>query len=180
MDIEKAINRINWRFKNENIKINESKIIINELDIEAVEFLVNWVNQQKKETLMDNLLFAKIYCYCLSHEIEFYKDIKFSTNKLNDELIKPIEHHYLKICDDLNKLELDNFCKEVGIINDHLERINLKQTGNEEKLKIQNEIVTKNKSKLKSLILGLWSVDSVYKSLNNTITELINKHKNKK
>lgn len=29
--IEKALNRLQWRFKNENVKVNESKITINEL-----------------------------------------------------------------------------------------------------------------------------------------------------
>ena len=53
-NIEKAINRLSWRFKNENIKINESKIIINEADVKAVDFLIEWINQQKKETLKDN------------------------------------------------------------------------------------------------------------------------------
>ena len=180
MNIENAINRLQWRFKNENVKPNESKIIINDLDIQSVDFLIKWIDQQKKETLKENVLFAKMYCYCLFNELEFYKDIKFSTNKLNDELIKPIEQHYLKIAEKLNKTELESFCKSVGIETDHFKRIQLKQTGKESENEKQKEIIKLNKSKLEKFILGIWSVDSVFKALNNTITELINKHKNKK
>ena len=31
-NIESALNRLVWRFKNQNVKINESKIIVNEKD----------------------------------------------------------------------------------------------------------------------------------------------------
>ena len=38
LNIETALNRLNWRFKNSQIKIGESKIIINQTDIDAVDF----------------------------------------------------------------------------------------------------------------------------------------------
>jgi len=176
MNIENAINRLQWRFKNNNIKVNESKIIINQTDIEAVDFLIIWVNKQKEETLKENLLFAKMYCYCLANEIEFYKDIKFATNKLNDELIKSIDIHYLKISNELNRIELNNFCSSVGIVTDHFEKslmTDIQETEQQTKIKT-------NQLQLQKFVLGTWSVESVYKALNNTITELINKHKNKK
>lgn len=60
-----------WRFKNENVKINESKIVINELDQKAVDFLTDWIERQKIESLQQNMLFAKLFTYSLLNEIEF-------------------------------------------------------------------------------------------------------------
>jgi len=174
MNIETSINRISWRFKNENIKINESKIIINDADIEAVDFLVKWISNQKQEILKDNLLFGKLYVYALVNELEFYKDISFSNRKLQDVLKEPIESHYEKIVKDLNRLEYNKFCRSVGIITDHMEKMTL----NQEQENQQQILIKQHQKELQKYIIGVWSVDSVYKSLNNQITECLNKYKN--
>lgn len=174
MNIETAINRISWRFKNENIKVNESKIIINDTDVETVDFLVKWISNQKQEVLKDNLLFGKLYVYALENELEFYKDISFSNRKLQDVLKEPIENHYEKIVKDLNRLEYNKFCRSVGIITDHMEKMTLNQ-GQENQQQI---LIKQHQKELQKYIIGIWSVDSVYKSLNNQITECLNRYKN--
>jgi len=174
MNIETAINRISWRFKNENIKVNESKIIINDTDVETVDFLVKWISNQKQEILKDNLLFGKLYVYALENELEFYKDISFSNRKLQDVLKEPIENHYEKIVKDLNRLEYNKFCRSVGIITDHMEKMTLNQ-GQENQQQI---LIKQHQKELQKYIIGIWSVDSVYKSLNNQITECLNRYKN--
>ena len=109
MNIEKALNRINWRFKNPQVKINESKIIINQSDIDAIDFLTNWVEQQKKETKQENLLFAKVFCYAFKNEIVFYNgSAKFAQSKLVEILKMPLEHHYNKVHEVLNNFDLWN------------------------------------------------------------------------
>lgn len=176
MNIENSINRISWRFKNEQIKIGESKILINQSDVEAVDFLINWIDRQKSETLQENLLFAKLYCYCLNHEIEFYKDIKFANSKLQEELNKPIEIHYKTVSESLNRMELNYFMNSIGIITDHIEASIL----NQEQSDKQNEILKTNQNEISKYVIGIWNIDKVYRSLNNTITECINRFKNKK
>jgi len=172
-NIEKAINRLQWRFKNDNIKVNESKIIINELDIKAIDFLINWVNQQKKESLQENELFAKIYCYALSNELEFYKDIKLSNKKLQEQLKIPIEYHYQTVLENLNRNELNKFMNKIGLEIDHTKSFLQNETHkNEEKI-----IITKNKNEIQSYIIGKWDFKAICKALNNQITECINKYK---
>lgn len=176
MNIETSINRISWRFKNSNIKVNESKIIINNTDIEAVDFLVNWVNNQKQQSLLENLLFAKIYTYALSNELEFYKEISYANRKLQDALRLPIEHHYDTITKELNRIEYNKFCHSVGIITDHMEKMGLNTKQEDE----QQALIKKHQKELQKFILGVWSQEEVYKSLNNQITECVNKFKNLK
>jgi len=175
MNIENAIQRLNWRFKNQNIKINESKIIINENDVEAVDFLNDWINRQKKEALQENILFAKLYCYCLNHEIEFYKDIKFANQKLAQELSKPINHHYENVSHALNRMELNKFMNSVGIVTDHFQSMLFNEAQQIE----QKELVNKHQKELSKYIIGIWDIGKVFKSLNNTITECLNRFSNK-
>lgn len=171
--IEKAINRLQWRFKNENVKVNESKIVINELDQKAVDFLTEWIELQKIESLNQNMLFAKLYCYCIINEIEFYKDVEFANKKINDICKMDIRQLYDEVYRKLNNLEYLKFCRENGIITDHIEKMTLNKKDEE----LQKEIINKNKVKLSEILQGIWSKEKVYKSLNNTISETINKFK---
>ncbi len=178
MNIEKALNRINWRFKNTQIKINESKITINEEDVNAIEFLTNWINNQKKETINQNQLFAKMYCYCLSNEIEFYKDVKFANRKLQEKLNEPIENHYNKIVNDLNRLELTKYMQSKGIIMDNVELMMLNEAQQLEQNEKQALILKENQKEVQMYVLGIFKPENVFKSINNQITECINKFKN--
>lgn len=173
-NIEKAINRLQWRFKNDNVKVGESKIIINELDLKAVDFLINWVNQQKQETLKENLLFAKMFTYSLYHETIYYKgNIKQSSRSLQEKLELPIQYHYNKIHEVLNMFELNHYMNSIGVSDKHP----LLRTNEEDKK--NRDLFIKNNEEVTKKILGTWTLDSVYKSLNNTITECINRYKNK-
>jgi hypothetical protein len=173
MNIEKALNRINWRFKNPQVKINESKIIINQTDIDAIYFLTNWIEQQKKETKQENLLFAKVFCYAFKNEIVFYNgSAKFAQSKLVDILKTPLEHHYDNVHEVLNNFDLWNYSKEIGLSQKHPAL----KTNEEEK--IDFKILESKDPVLLKKILGNWTKESVYKSLNNTITEAINRFKN--
>lgn len=178
MNIEKALNRINWRFKNPQIKINESKITINQEDVNAIEFLTNWINNQKKETINQNQLFAKMYCYCLSNEIEFYKDVKFANTKLQEKLNEPIENHYNKIVKDLNRLELTKFMQSKGIIMDNVELMMLNQSQQLAQEQKQALILKENEKEVQMYVLGIFKPENVFKSINNQITECINRFKN--
>jgi len=174
LNIETALNRLNWRFKNQQIKIGESKIIINQVDVDCVDFINKWIEQQKKETINHNNLFAKIFSYALKHEIYFYKDIKFASAKLQQELLKPIEQHYDTIHSELNRLELNKYSESIGIVTDHIESLGFTQAKENE----QQELIKKHSNTLQKYILGVWDKTAVYKALNNTITECVNKYKN--
>jgi hypothetical protein len=168
--IEKALERIKWRFKNEYVKVNESKITINELDIKAVDFLMDWHKRAKEAILMDNLLFAKVYCYALKLELNHFKDIKIALMNLENELKLPIDYHYDNIFDILNLQWWEAYNESSGIEIKHP----IMQS-QEEKEIIKNKI--NNDEKYRKMIIGHFSKDKVYKSLNNTITSLINEIK---
>ena len=170
-NIEKAINRISWRFKNENVKIGESKILINELDVKAVEFLIEWINNQKKETLKENELFAKIYAYTFNNELSFYRNPKFANNKIQNVLKKDVQELYDEVHNNINNIELTNYIEGLGINTKHpLLRTDEENENDLRLFKMNNKEITIK-------IFGTWTIQNVYKSLNNSISELINKYK---
>lgn len=174
INIEEAINRISWRFKNENIKINESKIIINQKDVEAVDFLVDWINRQKKQELQENILFAKLFTYSFTQEIIYQQgNPQEALHHLQEKAKQPIQQHYDKFLEYLNMFEQTNFLKSLGVKFDKHPVLMSKEEKNKEVSVLkesQIEIVKKIKS--------TWKTEQVYKSLNNTITEFINRYKN--
>lgn len=170
-NIEKAINRLQWRFKNENVKVGESKILINEMDIKAVEFLIQWVNNQKKETLKENLLFAKLYSYAFNNELNFYRNPKFASNKIQNVLKKDIQELYNEVHINLNNIELMNYIEGLGVTCKH------PYLRTEEESKSNLSLFKMNNKEIVIKIFGTWTIQNVYKSLNNSITELINKYK---
>ena len=165
-NIEQALNRINWRMTNE-------KFTPNEKDKEAVNFLSEWVKQQKAESIKENLLFAKIFCYAFKNEISVFSCPKISSRKIQEQLDLPIEHHYEQIHSLLNSIALEEYKKEIGWINKPpVFRTEAENEHNNQLLKTHKETLTK-------VATGTWTEKAVYSSLNNEITELINKYKTK-
>jgi len=174
IDIEDAINRISWRFKNDKIKVNESKIIINEKDIEAVDFLIDWINRQKQQELMENVLFAKIFTYAFTNEIIYLQgNPQEALHHLQNIAKQSIQEHYDKAHKFLNMFEETNYMKSIGI-----KFYKHPALMSEEEREAEKILLNKNQEEVIKKLKGSWSIDQVYKSLNNTITEFINRYKN--
>lgn len=171
-NIKKALDRINWRFKNESIKVNESKIIINELDQKAVDFLNEWINRQNLDTVQDNYLFAKIYVHCFKQELIYYNgNAKLAIKKINEILEIPIDFHYSEITDLLNNFELINYRLKIGLDNKH------PFTRTKEENLIEVDLINENKKNILEHVKGVLTHENVFKSLNKNINDVINKYK---
>lgn len=161
MNIQKAFQRLSWRFSNGKFEPNQN-------DLEALKFLADWVNREKEREIQEQTLFAKMYVYCFYHELDFYKDISFAQNKLHEILQKPLNEQYSSFLKKLNDHELDLFMREHKLDKDWI---------NTEKILEQKETITNTQKTLKQLVVGKWSLEQVTKSLNNQLTEAINKYK---
>lgn len=162
MNLEKALNRINWRFTNKTISPNEN-------DQKAVKFLNEWIIRQKEITLKKNILFAKLFCYAFKNEIKFYHNPKNAQRKLMEEMEYPIEFHYESVLQALNETELNNFLVSKGFLGKHPNTLTINEIEERKKL------IKENEKELKSFIEGKWNIKIVTQSLNNTITELLNR-----
>lgn len=168
--IEKAIQRLEWRFKNENVKVGESKLTINELDQKAIDFIIQWHNKNNTQTLHENLLFAKCFSYALNLELQHFKNIKIALSNLEFKLKMPIEFHYDKIVDLLNLQELSDYEDFIGLEVKHPYQRN-ENENNEIKEKLKSD------SKYWKYIAGINDPKKIYISLNRTINKLLNEIK---
>lgn len=100
MTLNKAINRLSWRFsKCDNINPVQE-------DIDSFNTILEYIEESKKEVLSQNLLFAKLYMAVLKRSMQHYDaDILNNTpqKELHKFLEKPIEWHYQNFTDYLNQ-----------------------------------------------------------------------------
>jgi hypothetical protein len=165
MNIEKAMQRIIWRLSNGTYTPNQN-------DVEAVTFLAEWINREKEKTIKENYIFAKLYVNQFIQEIEFYRDIKFAQRNLNEMLQKPIISFYENFHDRLNFLELMKYSKKIGLNEKHPAFLNI------EEIDADRQILKENEKTYIEYANGIWNYQTVEKSLNNQITEAINRYKN--
>jgi hypothetical protein len=166
MNIEKALNRIQWRMTNE-------KFTPNEKDKEATDFLTNWIKQQKETEIKENLLFGKLFVRSLIIELVYWGCVKTSCRKIQEDMELPINYFYEKLKDTLNSQELEAFKKAIGY------NMNHPQLRTQEQEQHNKKLIIKHREQFEKHAKGLWSDMEVYGSLNNQITEILNKYKNK-
>lgn len=91
-NIEKAIQRIAWRFTTDkSFKPNEN-------DIDSVNCLIDWINRQTSETIKNNQLFAKLYIYHLNQSIRYFQTTVFEDipqKDLSKLLDLPLKNFYI-------------------------------------------------------------------------------------
>jgi hypothetical protein len=165
-NLKKSFEWLFERFTKENIKPCQ-------FDLDCLVSIAEKTNEINKEAFQENTIFAKMYVYCLMHELEFYKDINFATKKLNEILENPLENTCNDFLNRLNHLELNQYLKSIGINTDHL-----KQLSESEEAK-QGVLVNENKKNIQIYVLGKFTKENVFKSLNNAITNCIINYKNK-
>lgn len=161
MTIEKAFEWLFKRFKTQTIKPCT-------FDIDCLKFLAEWANREKEKNKQENILFAKLFCYVFIQEIQHFKDINFAQKSMHDILNLPLELHYQKFAQKLNDFEFNQYLKSIGINSEAI-------------LFSENEA---DKEKLKNAKyffenINKWDLEKVTKSLNNQITESINRYDHK-
>ena len=165
-NLKKSFEWLFERFTKDNLKPCQ-------FDLDCLVSIAEKTNEINKEAFQENTIFAKMYVYCLMHELEFYKDINFATKKLNEVLDSPLEKTYDDFLNRLNHLELNKYLHSIGINTDHL-----KQLTEEEEVK-QCVLMNENKKTIQIYVLGKFTKENVFKSLNNAITNCIINFKNK-
>jgi len=136
--------------------------------IEAVNTLVDWINNQKKSYLENHKLFAKIYILYFGNLLNHYKDIEFAQKDLHKSLSDSVPNHaeWFRII--FNTLESEKYNKSIGLSDKHPAL----QTPEEKEADLK--IVQANQSEFLRH-LNLWDSEKINESLSNQISEAINK-----
>jgi hypothetical protein len=133
-----AINRTFNAFKRNKDKVYKE-------DIDALKTLNDLVENGHQKTVTENVLFAKLLCFCLNRMLLHYEDINQAIKECDFELSKSLNIQVAELQYSLNKLE-------------ELQRAkNLNST-----------------SDLKDINKEKWSLNVVYSSFIATCNEFIN------
>jgi len=159
LTIEKAMNRLFWRFGNGQFKPNQA-------DLDSLKFMAEWINREKENQLIEHTLFGKIYTHCFMREIETTQELMHSQQNIHEILKRPLEVQYEVFLSKLNYMECNKFRRSIGL-SDFMENI-----------AEEDDIIKKNKSEVERHFLGIWNKEQITQALNNQITEAINRYKN--
>ena len=123
-DIKKAAGKLIWRLKPDK-EGNFKSFTPNQNDVDSLNCILNWINNQKKETLNNNKLFAKLYIEKLAFELRNSNSTIFnnySQIKVSTILDMPLESFYEAFKRDLylrqfkKLLEDDSIVDEKGLV----------------------------------------------------------------
>lgn len=141
-----------------------------ENEIEAINTLVSWINDSKKEYLEKNKMFSKLYIIYFGILIEHYKDIEFAQKSIHKDLSENIGFHAYELRNKINNIEFFKFCKSIGLSDKNYNFMS------KEEIKDRDLIISKNESEyLKNI--NKWDQESINSALNNQISEAINRFK---
>jgi hypothetical protein len=163
MKLKEAIQRISFTVSKQNKP--------NATDAEALNKILEYLNNSIKKEVNENDLFAKLYVYSLINETVFYKgDVDTAQLKINEILAKPLESLYETHRINFNAIALNNFLQDNGLSKKHP----LLYNQQEEQV---NKDLTNHKD-WETLSKGVLEVDENEMQLNWLITLALNKFKN--
>jgi len=112
MKLKEAIQRLSFTVSKQNKP--------NATDAEALNKILDYLNNSIKKEINENEMFAKVYVYLLFNEVMFYKgDVDMSQAKINDVLKQPLIDLYENFRMSFNAIALNNFLHENGLSEKH-------------------------------------------------------------
>lgn len=178
MNLQKAFQRLEWRF-------SKGKFEPNQNDVDALQFIADWINREKEERINQNRYFGKIVIYCLLREIDYFRDIHFAEKKLHDILSRPLEYWYDRVRLSFLIKEFEE-AKEVLGIEEFVdiwdkhkdEKGYFDRTKIDPQIEANINLLKENKGLLEKS-LDSFNQKEINAKLNHFITELLNEYGNK-
>lgn len=163
MKLKEAIQRLSFTVSKQNKP--------NATDAEALNKILEYLNNSIKKEVNENEMFAKLYVYLLLNEVVFYSgDVDMSQRKINDVLKIPLIDMYENFRMSFNSIALNNFLHENGLSEKHP----LLYDPREEQ---KNKELTKHKD-WEMYAKGILEPEENEMQLNWLITLTLNKFKN--
>lgn len=175
MKLKESLKRLRWRLSPDEKGVFK-QMTPNATDVEAFNSILDFIEKTQQETVQENLLFAKLYCFLLENLTIRYTDIDFANKELNKILSESlaIRIEYLKLS--LKDMEYRNYFNRKGILDPFLKTKTLKEL---------EEIHERYKDKLPELDVqeflkcgNNWDFESVKYQLENQINQSIQNFKN--
>lgn len=175
MTIEKAINRLYWRFGGNG---NKNPFPVNSEDGEALNTIIRTMNDLKSGLYETNQGFAKLYIFALAYFIKHYNtDLldPIPQKELSKLLEKDISVLIQRFTDNLNSSErYVNLTSMVGELEHPMLADEKKKEAQFKKLK---EELRKDPSKLENITGDAWKYEDVEEGLKQMISTALTRFK---
>lgn len=179
MNLLKAMNRLSYTVSNGH-KCNDT-------DVDALNFVIDWVNKEKEERLCRNHHFAKLAMYIYNHLLIHYKgDNKFAEKEIMHILEVPLEHHYQRFKSLMDMYSLNGFFDAIGAQCSFWEML---EPGNKldadkvrEEYKHNKEIFKSPENHalfLEHLETNMYEMQEVHEKLNHFLSEILHRYEDK-
>lgn len=169
--INKAVNRLEWRFK------NTWRQSLKEDDIHALNKIIEFIEDKHKKQIQDYHLFAKLYIMVYAQFLEKYNATVFDkipVKELSRYLDQPLENIIQRFTDKLNESELYELFNEVGIEQKHPVLVGEEQKNKETDLLIETINSDENLRRLKGQV---WDYETIKENIELQVNNAINTFK---
>lgn len=162
ISLDKAIWKLKERFK------SKKAFLPSKFDKRCLNSIINWINDEKKRSLENNRLFAKLYIYFLNQNIDKFETTVFDDipqKNLSRLLNMPLDSFYISFknsFDQNNRLEVLN---SLGIEINHL------NTNKQDREKLKNI----SKEQLIKFTNSQFDLLTIEVKLNEMVTEALNR-----
>ena len=175
MKLKESLKRLRWRFSPDEKGVFK-QMTPNATDVEAFNSILDFIEKTQQETVQENLLFAKLYCFLLENLTIRYTDIDFANKELNKVLSESLAIRIESLKLNLKDMEYRNYFNRKGILDPFLKTKTSKEL---------EEIHERYKDKLPVLDVqeflkcgNNWDFESVKYQLENQINQSIQNFKN--
>lgn len=155
----KRVFNVYKRFKDQNGKLWDN-------DIEALKTINTALENDSKQYVNDNLLYAKLLVYVLDRNVHQNGDIKASIKIVADILKEPLDYYLQMFQSNLNQKGIDNYLKILGFNLEHLDQSKQKQ-------ELNDKILKENKKEIIEKLKANWTYENVSKSFHNTANDFL-------
>ncbi len=175
MDINKAVQRLGWRFEQASKRQNHS-FPINQNDVDALKVIDAFVVKNQKEQLQNQELFAKLYINNLTELIEHYNTTIFDPiprRRIHGILRQSLQELTEKLKDTLNDSEKYELMKELEVDLRHPLLRSEEETGSDLD-KLQGAF--DDSGNRKRLLGEVWDYETVKDCLEKEVNRAINSY----
>ncbi len=104
MKLQEAIKRLSFTISKQNKP--------NTTDADALNSIIEFINNSNKQVVQDNLLLAKMYAFVLKEFINHYQDVNYASKQINSDILnKPLDYQLELLTMQLQSNEINQFFK---------------------------------------------------------------------
>lgn len=160
---QNAVKKVYNAFK----RFKEQKVTVYNNEIDALQTINTALENDSKQYVNDNLLYAKLLAMSLTQELRYRKDIKYAIKAVSSELLKPLDFHLEFLRLHLNEIDMDSHLRSLGLLDFDFWDCS-KETSD-----TKDRIIKGISPEMFEKINHNWTMENIKKSFHNTANDFL-------